>query len=75
MIKAYLELEKDGRVLLESFKEKCENQYKIKTFSTNYRSMKTDSGNSHGKIFYENTIYIFMYPIVRDEVKKFFNLH
>jgi hypothetical protein len=34
--------------------------------------MKTDSGNSHGKVFYDQNGIVSIWPQVREEIKKHF---
>lgn len=76
IIMAFLELEKTGDVFLRNFKSYCSNKnskYQVEKFDGHYASMKTDAGNSHGKVFYddENGI-VAIYPRVREEIEKYF---
>ncbi|MBO6793719.1 MAG: hypothetical protein JJ895_07405 [Balneolaceae bacterium] len=76
MIKAFLELSLKQKVTFEQLKNICTNKkYEIdeKKFLGNYLSMKTDKGNSHGKVFFENNGYIEIYPVVMNEIKEYFN--
>jgi hypothetical protein len=77
IIKAFLVLEKSGMVQRADLKAFCSKESGsrcyVKYFDNNYASMKTDSGNSHGKIFYEKEGYVHMYPEVRKEVERHFS--
>lgn len=78
IINAYLLLEEnDKTVSYQSMAKFCRNKEKypnlyVSTFSENFAQMKSDSGNSHGKVFYEENDLVIMYPTVRAEVKKYF---
>ena len=39
----------------------------------NFSQLKTDKGNSHGKVFYKNGNYVEIYPMVMAEIRKYFN--
>ena len=60
IIKAFLKLEKEnlGSVNILDLENLCLDQSKeetyVKTFNSNFASMKTDAGNSHGKVFEED---------------------
>ena len=77
MIKAYLELSKNGSVTVDRLKSICSSKIiredlNIEKFDGHFASMKTDKGNSHGKIFYEEMGYVKIYKQVLDEIKKEF---
>lgn len=77
MISAFLYLEKKGEVLLSEFKKTCTNktelaQFYVPTFEGHYPSMKTDAGNSHGKVFYDQNGIVSIWPKVREEIIKHF---
>lgn len=70
---AYLTLEELGDIDYQSFRNKCVDDYQIKGFDGHFASLKTDSGNSHGAVFYEEKGHVMMWPRVRDEVRLYFN--
>jgi hypothetical protein len=75
IIKAYLHLEKSSPVSLHNLQVLCAQTdlpYYVKRFDGNYNSMKTDAGNSHGKVFFDNGVIVSIYPPVREEIKKWF---
>lgn len=77
MIMAYLELAKKGNVTLDTLKSKCSSKIfrqdlLIEKFDGHFASMKTDNGNSHGKVFYEELGYVKIYPQVMEEIYKYF---
>ena len=73
IISAYLHLEKNGPVQFNSFKSLCtdkaNSKYFVEKFDGNYASMKTDKGNSHGKVFYDQNGLVYIWPIVRGRDK------
>jgi len=78
IIMAFLALEKTGDVFLRNFKSYCSNKnskYQVEKFDGHYASMKTDAGNSHGKVFYDDINGIVaIYPRVREEIQKHFKI-
>ncbi len=75
IIKAYLELSKHGDVLLTEFQNYCSNtnsNYYVNNFFGHFSSMKTDNGNSHGKVFYVDNGIVKIYPVVIEEIQKYF---
>ena len=54
MIRAFLLLEQDGKVALSALKEYCTRELNMANFDGNYASMKTDAGNSHGRVFFDD---------------------
>ena len=75
IIMAYLELEKKGDVYLDDLKERCsdrDSKYYVKKFDGHYASMKTDAGNSHGKVFYDRNEIVSIWQRVREEIRKHF---
>ena len=73
IIEAFLLLEKSGDVQLSQLKDLCSNkansQYFVEKFGGHYASMKTDKGNSHGKVFYDQNGLVFIWPLVREEIR------
>lgn len=67
-IQAYLSFKYPEEVSRESFERKCVKKFKIKKFQAHFASMKTDAGNSHGAVFYEEKGKVKMWKIVRKEV-------
>lgn len=72
LICAYLELETQGNVTLDTFRKYCIEKYDVKKFNGNFHSMKTDNGNSHGKVFYEDQGLIKLYDRIRLEIENHF---
>jgi len=77
LIKVCLQLSNNGKeaVPLDQFREACTNiGLTDKQFKENFSSMKTDNGNSHGKVFQEaEDQMVSIYPVVLEEVLKHFN--
>lgn len=73
-IRAFLELEKEnrGRIRLADLKNCCTSRFGITGFSGKYASLKTDAGNSYGKVFRDEGDVVEMYPEVREEVVRWF---
>jgi hypothetical protein len=74
IIRAYLDIAKIRNVTIENLKASCRDRYKMtpSSFNSNFASMKTDNGNSHGKVFYEENGYVKVYSKVLDEINKYF---
>ena len=76
IIMAYLHLDKNGTVRLNDLKTFCSNKsnshYFVEKFDGHYASMKTNKGNSHGKVFYDKNGIVYIWPIVREEIKAYF---
>lgn len=72
IIRAFLALEQDGEVYLSVLREYCERERGISGFNGKYASMKTDAGNSYGKVFFDDGDVVRMWPAVRREVDRFF---
>lgn len=75
IIRAYLSLEPNGKVFLDNLRSLCSDRkspYYVGTFSSNYASMKTDLGHSHGRVFFEQGGIVGVYPIVREEIRRWF---
>lgn len=76
IIKAFLKLEKNGIVKLSELIFLCSNEssgYYVKDFNGHYNSMKTDYGHSHGKVFYDENGVVYIYPIVMEKIRKYFD--
>jgi len=75
IIQAYLKLEKSGNVRLSDLSDLCSqgnSQYYVSNFNAHFPSMKTDAGNSHGKVFYDDGQFVRIWPRVRDEIRVHF---
>lgn len=77
MIKAYLKLRSTSDVSKKDFINLCSDvssnpKFYVEKFIQNYNSMKTDAGNSHGKIFFEDSDLVYLYPQVEAEIKQWF---
>lgn len=72
IIRAFLALEDDGQVFLSVLREYCERELGIAGFDGKYASMKTDAGNSYGKVFFDDGDVVRMWPAVRREVDRHF---
>lgn len=72
MIRAFLLLEEGGAVDLDVFRSYCEDELGIEKFAGNYAGMKTDAGNAHGKVFYDDGSVVRMWDQARREVELHF---
>ena len=72
IIQAFLETEENGKTLYATLKKTCEEKFSIHSFASNFDSMKTDKGNSHGNVFYEVGESVMIFDIVRLEIEKYF---
>lgn len=61
-------LEKDGLATIESMRRLCGDSGNpalyVKRFSENYASMKTEAGNSHGKVFEDDGNRVWIWDVV-----------
>ncbi len=76
IIKAFLRLSRVNDIIkLTDLKKLCsyenENFY-VKKFDINFASMKTDAGNSHGKVFKEDNGIVTIYETVLREINRYF---
>jgi hypothetical protein len=75
-IQAFIEIAKNRKVTLDQLEKLCTGDnfgIEKNKFYGHFASMKSDKGNSHGKVFYENNGYVEIYPEVMVEIKKYFN--
>jgi hypothetical protein len=71
VIRAFLALEMPGDVTRDALRERCEGGLGMRKFDAKYRQLKTDVGNSYGKVFYEKRGGVVrMWPVVREEVNE-----
>jgi hypothetical protein len=74
ILHAFLRLEKqDGAVKVSTLRDYCTNNLKLDGFDGKYASMKTDAGNSYGKVFFDDSIAVDIWPEVRRETDLYFN--
>ena len=72
IVRAFLELEQAGEVYLSVLREYCERECGVSQFDSKYSGMKTDAGNSYGKVFFDDGDCVRMWPIARREVDRYF---
>lgn len=76
LIRTYLALEKSNTAItLNNLIDDCIRNYggAKSEWKNNFNSMKSDLGNSHGKIFYQSEENVHIYETARLELRKFFN--
>ena len=73
IIRACLFLEKqNGDVEFSALYRYCTDSLGMHTFDANFNSMKSDAGNSHGKVFFIDGLKVRIWDRVRSEIDKFF---
>lgn len=77
IIRAFLKLDQKDHVTSKNLQKLCshpisEPSYYVENFIQNYNSMKTNAGNSNGKVFFEDSGSVFLFPQALDEIKKYF---
>jgi hypothetical protein len=72
IIKAFLLLEEDGSVEFSRLRDYCTQQLHISKFAGNFTGMKTDAGNAHGKVFFEDGSRVRVWEPARIEIDMFF---
>lgn len=77
IIKAYLEIDGKQDVKKDDLIDLCSDPVSnpeifVEKFRQNFNSMKTDAGNSHGKVFFEDNGYVYVYPQAMAEIKQWF---
>ncbi len=80
IIKAYLHLSRKNpyvkKTTLEMIcSDKTRPQFFVEKFRVNFNSMKTDAGHAHGKVFFEDDGYVYIYPQAQAEINKYFLAH
>jgi hypothetical protein len=68
IVRAFLQLERNGEVEYSNLRRHCTETLQILDFDGHYASMKTDAGNSHGKVFFNEGAKVKMWDRVRKEV-------
>jgi hypothetical protein len=72
IIQAFRRLEREGSVERSQLRRYCLENLNMPTFESNFAQMKTDSGNSNGKIFFEMGSRVYIYDEARCEVARHF---
>jgi hypothetical protein len=72
IIRAFLALEVSGDVTRDGLRDYCASKLGMAKFDAKFPQLKTDAGNSYGKVFYEEGGVVRMWPVVRKEVKRWF---
>ncbi|MCL1820139.1 MAG: hypothetical protein FWG36_05735 [Oscillospiraceae bacterium] len=80
IIRAFFQLLNEyGRVNRPALEERCQSEQShpdvyVKDFRGNFASMKTDKGNSHGKVFIDDGYNITIWDDVINVLEKYYNL-
>lgn len=75
LISAFIELESQGKTIdLELLIQYCLENFggAAREWKNNFNSMKSDHGNSHGKVFLQSDSSIEIYDEARAEIRKYF---
>lgn len=72
IIRAFLDLAQTGEVYISVLREYCERELGMTGFDGKYASLKTDAGNSYGKVFLDDGDVVSMWPVVKAEVDRYF---
>lgn len=79
IIRAYFQiLSENGRVNRPALEARCQNEMDhpdvyIRDFKGNFDSMKTDKGNSHGKVFIDDGYNIKIWDMIFETLEKYRN--
>ncbi len=74
ILHAFLLLERRGKpVEVSALRDYCTNNLKLDKFDEKYASMKTDAGNSYGKVFFDDGLVVDVWPEVRQETDLYFS--
>jgi hypothetical protein len=68
IVRAFLQLERNGEVEYSNLRRHCTEILHISGFDAHYASMRTDAGNAHGKVFFNDGSKVRMWDRVRKEV-------
>jgi hypothetical protein len=74
IIRAYLSLERNGEVELSALRQYCTENLHISNFDAHYASMKTDAGNAHGKVFFNEGSKVKIWHRARKYIDEYFKL-
>ena len=77
LVKAYINLQKTKDVTKSDLYEICSNStifpdLYVDNFSQHFNLMKTDAGNSHGKVFLEDNGFVYIYPQAMNVIENYF---
>jgi len=72
IIRAFLFLERNAEVEYSELRRYCTENLQISNFHGHYASMKTDAGNSHGRVFFNEGSKVKIWDRVRKEIDAFF---
>ncbi len=72
IVRAFLELERDGEVEYSSLQAYCTEKLDVRNFDANFVSMTTDAGNAHGKVFRQDGSRVTVCPAARKEIELHF---
>lgn len=64
-------MEKDGVATIESMRKLCSQNNTplyVQKFDTNYTNMKTEAGNSHGKVFEDDGHNVWLWKTIESDV-------
>jgi hypothetical protein len=68
ILRAFLKLQaENGSVTVLALRQRCSDI----NFPSHYASMKTDHGNSHGKVFEESNGYVTIWDVVQPTIEKY----
>ena len=68
IVRAFLQLQRNGEVEYSNLRRHCTETLHVSGFDGHYASMKTDAGNAHGKVFFNEGSKVKMWDRVRKEV-------
>lgn len=64
-------MEKDGVATIESMRKLCSQNNTplyVQKFDANYTNMKTEAGNSHGKVFEDDGHKVWLWKTIESDV-------
>lgn len=73
IVRAFLHLERNDGVEYSNLRRYCTESLQVSDFDGHYASMKTDAGNAHGKVFFNEGSKVKMWDRVRKEVDAHFS--
>lgn len=72
IVRAFLDMESNGEVERSNLRRYCTDILHVLHFDGNFAQMKTDAGNAHGKVFFDEGLKVKMWNRVRKEVDAHF---